>query len=44
MTRAHVQDLEDFSIETVKRNNGIFDTTELKFGADDFAEFSMINL
>jgi len=39
MTRADKQNLSDFSINTVKRNNGIFDTTELKFGADDFAEF-----
>jgi len=40
MTRAQKRNLEDFSIESVKRNNGIFDTTELKFGADDFAEFN----
>ena len=40
MTRDQKRNLTDFSIDTVKRNNGIFDTTELKFGADDFAEFS----
>ena len=40
MTRAEKRKLTDFSIESVKRNNGIFDTTELKFGADDFAEFN----
>jgi len=40
MTRADKQNLADFSIDTVRRNNGIFDTTELKFGSDDFAEFS----
>ena len=40
MTKAEKRELTDFSIESVKRNNGIFDTTELKFGADDFAEFN----
>ena len=40
MTRDQKRNLTDFSIESVKRNNGIFDTTELKFGADDFAEFN----
>jgi hypothetical protein len=40
LTRDQKRNLQDFSIENVKRNNGIFDTTELKFGADDFAEFS----
>ena len=40
MTRDQKRNLQDFSIETVKRNNGIFNTTELKFGGDDFAEFS----
>ena len=40
MTRDQKRNLTDFNINTVKRNNGIFDTTELKFGADDFAEFS----
>ena len=40
MTRDQKRNLQDFSIDTVRRNNGIFDTTELKFGADDFAEFS----
>ena len=40
MTRDQKRGLKDFSIENVKRNNGIFDTTELKFGGDDFAEFS----
>ena len=39
MTRDQKRNLSDFSIESVKRNNGIFDTTELKFGADNFAEF-----
>jgi len=40
LTRDQKRNLKDFSIESVKRNNGIFDTTELKFGADDFAEFN----
>ncbi len=40
MTREQKRNLPDFSIETVKRNNGIFDTTELKFGGDEFADFS----
>jgi len=40
MTRDQKRNLKDFSIESVKRNNGIFNTTELKFGGDDFAEFS----
>ena len=40
MTRDQKRNLQDFSIKEVKRNNGIFNTTELKFGGDDFAEFS----
>ncbi len=40
MTRDQKRNLQDFSIDTVKRNNGIFNTTELKFGGDDFAEFN----
>jgi hypothetical protein len=40
MTRAQKRNLNDFSIETVKRNNGIFDTTALKFGGDEFGDFS----
>ena len=40
LTRDQKRNLKDFSIENVKRNNGIFNTTELKFGGDDFAEFS----
>lgn len=40
MTRDQKRNLPDFSIETVRRNNGIFDTTELKFGGDEFADFS----
>ena len=43
MTRDQKRNLKDFSIENVKRNNGIFDTTELKFGGDDFAEFNADN-
>jgi|TARA_Y100000114_G_scaffold122904_1_gene118335 hypothetical protein len=39
MTRDEKRALKDFSIKEVKKNNGIFDVTELKFGADDFAEF-----
>jgi len=40
MTRDQKRNLNDFSIETVKRNNGIFDTTALKFGGDEFGDFS----
>jgi hypothetical protein len=40
MTRDQKRRLNDFSIETVRRNNGIFDTTELKFGGDEFADFN----
>ena len=40
LTRDQKRNLKDFSIKEVQRNNGIFNTTELKFGGDDFAEFS----
>tara|TARA_Y100001938_G_scaffold27901_1_gene37549 strand:- start:3922 stop:7041 length:3120 start_codon:yes stop_codon:yes gene_type:complete len=40
LTRDQKRNLPDFSIESVKKNNGIFNTTELKFGGDEFADFS----
>ena len=40
LTRDQKRNLTDFSIKDVAKNNGIFNTTELKFGGDDFAEFS----
>ena len=40
LTRDEKRVLKDFSIKDVQKNNGIFNTTELKFGGDDFAEFS----